>query len=261
MHSISQLQPPCPTGKEAEVDDFDRIRHFAMDCPPEDDLRVDSVVFFLRTMRGAFCVSDWRDHDKEIVQLSRSFIREHFLDKWRMEPPASGGLVTIGPIEGSFPLRISISTGSDEYVWDFMSVEFRDSDPVPELLYFRQCIEQCRPTVAEILHLQNKRDMHTAERAKAFKQKKYERRPVVVHWLHYWNHRMAQSFGGVKRCLETPAYRTEEFAGGILIQLTKEPLDPNNSVHLLAQRKAMEHLGMPWEFTPPPRSNSSFFPT
>lgn len=234
-------------------------RVFSMVFPPKKDLRIDEVLYFLETMRHAFKVSKWLDCEDEVVRLSTTDVNYYLGEKWKKKPPSVGGRMLLAPHGGNYPLEISVATGSDGHIWDGMSVGFRDSDPVPDLRHFRHCIDTCRPSVAEIAHHDNEFQLDTWARAKAFKKKRCPKCPVIINWFHYWDRQMAESLGGLKHCLQTPAYKTEPFADGVLLQLTEEPLEPDNEEHLLAQRRAMEHLGMPWEFTPEP-SKSSFFP-
>jgi hypothetical protein len=221
---------------------------FSMVFPPENDLRIAEVATFLDIMREAFGVSDWRTSGDEIFPITTDQVARYLGAKIRKNQSKGVGIMTLIPDEGNYPIMICTSTGSNEYLWDYMEVEFHAADGVPDLFYFARCIEACHPTVAEISHCDNKHALNFAGRSYAQGRLGESRRPVIISWFHYFDNHIAEEFGGMAHCLRTPAYRVELFCEGILIQLTSNPFDPVSDQDLLAQRKAMQHLGLPWEF-------------
>lgn len=221
---------------------------FSMDFPPESDLRVEKVTTFLDLMQQAFNVTNWRTSRDEVFEVSTGAVSRYLNEEGRIRRSSPGGIVTLGPVENSYPIMISASTGSKEFVWDFMWVDFHATDPMPDLSYFRSCIESCRPTVAEISHSDNLVSLKFGDRAYAQGRKGVKMRPVIINWFHYFNKQMADTFGGMAYCLQTPAYKVEPFCDGILFQLTLEAFNPTSETDLATQRKAMEFLGLPWDF-------------
>ncbi len=221
---------------------------FSMRFPPEANLRVEEVASFLGLMQQAFRVTNWRTGRDEVFEVSTKTVSRYLDEEGRIRPSSPGGIITLGPVEGSYPIMISASTGSSEYVWDFMWVDFHATDPVPDLSYFRRCIESCRPTVAEISHSDNLETLRFSDRAYDQGRKGVSKRPVIINWFHYFNTQMADTFGGVAHCMEIPAYKVEHFCDGILIQLTPEAFNPTSETDLATQRNAMDFLGLPWDF-------------
>lgn len=234
------------------------LRCFMMNLPPRSDLRVAELVYFFKAMRDAFGLSAWRDCMVGVFELTEEAVENLMQGKWKDKPPVTGGGSILGDPESELPIRLTFSTGSSEYVWDVMKMQFGGDLPVPDVACLRGCIEKCRPAVAELSHFGNESSLHFWERARQLPHK-VDHAPVIVHWLHYWTRDIAREFGGLAHCLKTPAFKTEAFCDGVLIQLTPEPLEPDNEEHLAAQRRAMEHLGMPVDFVPEPQK-VAFFP-
>jgi hypothetical protein len=137
--------------------------------------------------------------------------------------------------------EVHCCTYPDEIFIDFINIDFGREGPEPtrELLERGICIFS--PFEAYISELGNEHSMDAYSR-----QRKISgfSRPAVVRWLHYLDRDLANSVGGIPHCVRAPMAFAQEIHRGVLIQLTAEPFDSENSKHLAIQRMAMDYLGI-----------------
>jgi hypothetical protein len=208
-------------------------------------------------MAHAFSRSGWIDSDRQFVKLTQNDVEATLRSRiGSMRDFDRFGLDWVGVAadEDKPPIMIKIAMGGSEWAQNDFSVDFTQTQELPDLNYFRRSIEIIRPFEAYV---------HSTEQAWSMREKMHRPLPPsdlpkIVYWFHYLNGEMVAAVGGLAHCLGTPAYKCEKFLDGVLIQLTEIPFDLDNADHIAAQWNAMEHLGLTKWYATKARSTIQF---
>jgi len=191
-------------------------------------------------MAEAFRVESWV-YRGEIVDTNEGAIQNRLQSLIDLNIPGAGASWVLSSSGEEMPVVVMMTVGSDAWGRDFIDIDFSRAHHLPALSYFRRSIELCRPTEAFIIDNKNEDDLQSQERQRRFPN--FER-PAIVRWFHYLGRDLVQLLGGIEYCLRTPAFKTEQFCGGILLQLTEEPFDAASREHQECQLQAMRFLGL-----------------
>ena len=217
-----------------------RAFQFLQRCRPTNDLRTSDVTAFLRLMTEAFGVQSWT-HRGEKVDLAEAAIERRLQSLVDPQMPGAGATWVLSSRVGESPIVIMLATGTDEWGRDFFDVDFSQIQFLPHLSYFRRSIELCRPFEACIVDSNNEIDLDSHERQRLVPN--FEN-PSIIRWSHYLGNSLVEALGGFSHCLATPAFKTERFCGGVLLQLTEGPFEADDPEHIQRQRLAMRHLAL-----------------
>lgn len=215
---------------------------FSQACRFDRKVPVHSITNFFSLTSTTFGISKWVTQFGHLKGMTNNDIDELVRRTETCTEDRDTGLF-IDFVSGDPTKRVwvKIHTGSTEAVLNWYDVDFGQSIIRPCLSYFQQAVRIIRPFEAFILEDANEIGWNTSERQLNDPD---GTRPAIIRWWHYLDRDMVESLGGTKHVLATPAFSTERFLDGVLIQLTKEWLDPSNPDHLKIQRRAMEHLGL-----------------
>ncbi len=217
-----------------------RAFQFLQRCRPKNDLRTSDVSGFLRLMSEAFDVQFWTYRGGK-VDLAESAIERRLRSLIDPQMPGAGASWVLSSHGGESPIIVRLATGSDEWGRDFFDVDFSHVQFLPDLSYFKRSIELCKPFEACIVDNKNEIELDSQERQRLSPN---FQRPSIVRWFHYFGKPLVSALGGYDQCLATPAFKTERFRDGVLLQLTEEPFEACNSQHRERQRLAMRHLAL-----------------
>lgn len=219
--------------------------HFFQRFAPPNHLRLNGSVMFIDKMQEAFGVSAWLDSDNRPVEISLSAV-EHSLLAHATEADIERFSVNwVIKSAGSSPiLMVCIGTGGDQWNRNSFNLDFSRANSLPDLRYFRECIELTRPCEAYILEEKNDNALRERRRQKSGLLRPADSRPLVLHWFHYLDNDVVEELGGPSHCLLTPVFKVEQFCDGVLFQLTAEPFDPDDANHVEVQRRGMDYLGI-----------------
>ncbi|MBI3862420.1 MAG: hypothetical protein HY290_11045 [Planctomycetia bacterium] len=114
---------------------------------------------------------------------------------------------------------------------------------LPSVDFFRETILLLRPLQAFIDETYNMRHIDWVERSTRVRPR--QSRPAYICGAHYFTEELARPLGGVAHCLKAPAFKVEEFADGIWIQLCESGwLDKDNPNDWRVQEDVMRFLGI-----------------
>lgn len=215
-----------------------REYQFFQRCHPKGSVRAAHVAQFVKLMSEAFDVRFWT-HRGQRIDTDESAIQPYLQSLIDPQMPGAGISLVLASHHEENPILIMIATGADEWGREFFDVDFSQRRILPDLLYFRRSIILCTPFEAFIADKMNELDLNSYERQRRFPN--FER-PAIVRWFHYISSGIVDTLGGVEYCMNTPAFKTEQFCEGVLLQLTETPFDPNNPLHKDIQFRAMNHL-------------------
>jgi hypothetical protein len=151
----------------------------------------------------------------------------------------AGVVIGVGYGTGDDLIMASIATGGDRWSTSFFNLGF--PRPIGDLSFFRKSIELIRPFEAFIAIEDNERSLNAYEKQRRFLN--FER-PPILRWFHYVDSNLADSIGGVDRCLAAPVFKAEQLCDGVLLQVTSEWFDNSNPEHRAVQLEAMRYLGL-----------------
>lgn len=228
---------------------------FRFECAPSAVVRIDDIKAFLDLMKKAFAVKYWEERFSDKRLEDRKNLEE-LLNRERDSDGISftmKGLVADGRI---------IVNGAIAYksLPFFFGVVLNETSVRPRLDVFKEAIALLIPFDAAVTVQSFARLFHLTDRLNKLRSVN-SYKPVFVHWYQYWNAELIDMIGGIDHVLRTPAYRTERFLDGVLIQLTEKWFDPDDPEHVAIHRQAMIHLGMDPDWQPPPAPRVPGFKT
>lgn len=220
---------------------------FHQRCRPRGDFRIDEMIEYFDLMKEAFRFPVLYDKNSKPVDVSASVLRSIVESKINREFPGIGGNVdffSIPPLNrDKNTVRFEIHTGthSDEIFIDTYHISIGAASKVPDFDYFEKSIGIFRPFEAYISEFKNESNLDAYNRQQAIP--KFDK-PAIIRGFHYLDKDMADSIGGIRCCLNAPAWRVRRFCEGVLIQLVPVPFDSSNPKHLEIQENVMAYFGL-----------------
>jgi hypothetical protein len=220
---------------------------FNQGCRPRGDYRIDEIIEYFELMKEAFRFPVLYDKNNKPVEVTAGVLHKAFERKINKEFPSIGVNVdffSIPPVKRDVnTVRFEIHTGThpDEIFIDSYDISIGYSRKVPDFDYFEKSIEIFRPFEAYISEFKNESALDAYNRQQAIP--KFDK-PAIIRGFHYLDKDMARSIGGIKYCLNAPAWQVKRFCEGVLIELVPGPFDSTNPEHLKIQEDAMAYFNL-----------------